>query len=688
MNTDDFISLCDGTDAEVRSTDSSENFYREECVRIKDVLTPSTDESMPFSEFEKLRTGFIYLSILDDKIDYSPYYYILEKISNYFNGSTQKIVSWTSDVWGSVIAYVKSLPEYPRTDAFTNEFIRVREREVAKAAKRLREFGATVIVKNCELTIENTECIYARIEQLMTEIGGETALHLLISELPFMNKIGRYLLPHQGNQVMTTFVELEKPYGYLFNLCLKFMKEKGSLCEIRKKWNEICEIATDLVIAVYNSQKFDLWEDIVYKPEEVVNVVHKMVQRYNLYTLPQTIVSFALDWCRFLCKSIRKNIKCNIGLNTKLVSMERLMTWAAKASNNKSCVHIKKNSKSCELLNKNKVGIEDFLFVNVNSINANFQQPEDLNMLNGVMFPIIETETDYIFLPKPLVIWNWYEAIFNVIRSDKNKELAKDIGHIMEDYVRNKMNTHGIISHTGKYEYNSTKGEVDFLIESTQADVYIESKKKSLSLKARAGDDYYIWGDLYDIIHSQMQCARLENGVKCFGPITLTEEKNRKSYEYRWKNEYVVPHPEDEKKENVKQRFVLKTTMTLKEYGPMQDKIVLSNIVKSLIGKNIIAKFDWGDTVHDEEDQKRLKDVYVKINKALNDIMDYYKAIGGDNPTFFCRFYSMEQIYFLIRVATNQDDFVKLLHGGFVTTGTENFWNEFVNTMINVKCAI
>ena len=41
----------------------------------------------------------------------------------------------------------------------------------------------------------------------------------------------------------------------------------------------------------------------------------------------------------------------------------------------------------------------------------------------------------------------------------------------------------------------------------------------------------------------------------------------------------------------------------------------------------------------------------------------------------------MEQLYFLIKKSKGQDHFFKLLEGGFVTTGTMNFWNEFLNTM-------
>ena len=207
MDTAEFISFCDGIPAEVSQVGPRRNTYKDECVRIKDALTPVGDEGVSFTEFKKLRTGIIYLSIIDETKDYSPYYYILEKISGFFNGSTPRIADWSNKVWKDVIAYAKSLPEYPKTDAFTNEFIRTRERKRAKAAKRLTDLGVKLSVKECDLVVDQLEGVYGRMEQLLCEIGGENALKLLLAELPYKKDIGRYLVPHQGNQPMPTFVE-------------------------------------------------------------------------------------------------------------------------------------------------------------------------------------------------------------------------------------------------------------------------------------------------------------------------------------------------------------------------------------------------------------------------------------------------------------------------------------------------
>ena len=684
MNTTEFIALCDRIPAENRPSSNSGRALDEDRIRIKDALTPVGNEGIAFSEFKNLRTGFVYLQSIDQSKDYSPYFYILEKISEHFNGSTDRIADWSTQVWRDVIAYAKSLPEYPRTDAFSSEFQYVKERERANAALRLTAYGVKVSLVDCGLKIENTEIIYTQLEKWMREIGGEHALHLLLSELVFIKDIGRFLVPHQGGQTLPNYVELEKPYGFLLNLCLKHFKEKGSSTDVAQKWDGVCALVTDLFVAVYNSQKYDIWSHIIYNPREAVKVVHEMMLSFNLYFIPQTIVSFALDWSHYLCKWVKRDARCVLSLKAKLDSAEQIMNWAANVSNNSTCTHIKKRSKNGRFIASHMVGIEDQLLLSIDNLNANFHHPEDINKVNSVRFPILVSDEDYILLPKTIVMWNWYEAIFNIIRCN-NSSLSKDIGYVMEDYIHNKMRTLGIRGHTGQYEYDTIAGEVDFLIEATQADAYIESKKKSFSLKAQGGDDYYTWGDMYEFLESQMQCARLESGVRNHGPIEIENRKTGEKYLYDWKGFYYAS-PADAKKEPTEhERYVVKATMTLKEYGPMQDKLVMMNILKSLIGKEINARFEPTDTAHNADDQSRILNVFNKINDVLKALADYYKAIGDKNPTFFCRLYSMEQIYFLIKEAKSQDHFVELLTGGLVTTGTECFWNEYLNSKNIIK---
>lgn len=682
MTTSEFITLCDCTPQKPFKGDGLLTKYDIETEAIKKPLSVFTGEGAPYKEFKNLRRAFIYLSIIDKNKNYEPYFYVLEKIGEHFNGSTKYLKEWTSQAWRDVVGYIKTLPEYPKTNAFVNEFMYIRERERAYAAVRLTQYGVSVKVEDNEIIFENIDAAYNRIENLFHEIGGKNALHLLISSLPYSKDFGRYLIPHQGNQVMPSMTEIETPYGYLYNLCVRFIQEEGTGRNTAHNWEELIELCKDLCLAVYDSLKFDIWTDIIFDKHDVVRIMHEMVLRYNMYTLPQTNASFTLDWCRYICKAVLRDTRCIHILKAKIQQFQIVMNSTVELSNNESCKIISKTSKESRALIKNSGLISEQIFVQEVEANKGFLKPDEMKSVNIVRYPIIESSDGFVLLPKPLVIWNWYEALFNIIKIE-NSTLAKDLGYIMENYIHNKMCTHGMISHSGEYTYNDTTGEVDFVIEATCGDAIIESKKKALSHDARTGDDYYIWGDLLEVIESQMQCSRLEYGVKHHSPILLTDKKEGSTYTYSWKEEYNTKDSNGADKR--KQRYILKVSMTLKEYGPMQDKIVFDNIIRSLRGVELHVVFDPTDAVHKEDDRKSICKTIDKLNGNLVKLTDYYNKSSDDNPTFFCRFYNMEQLYFLIRQAKSQDHFHELLTGSYATTGTENFWNEYINIHQTMK---
>ena len=528
MDTNQFMALCDGIAVETTEEATSGASSHVERIKIKDALIQQDGKGTPYADFRKLHTAFIYLSVIDSGKDYSPYYYILEKVREHFNGATRSITDWSSQAWKDVIAYCKSLPEYPKTDAFLNEFMYVRERRRATAAKNLESRGAKVSVQDNNLTIENLEPIYEKIEDLMTEIGGIRALDMMLAELPYRKEIGRFLVPHQGNQPMITMVDIETPYGYLYNLCLKHLNDKGVSIGAETKWAELKDLAKDICLSVFDSQKFDLWNDIILQGDRVVPVVHELVIRFGLYTLPQTNVSFALDWCRYLCKFLSKEPRCCATTKQMLRELQQAMNCVMDVAENDKCVVLEKGSKRVKYLESKLHIIGRCIMERADRVNTGYARPDDIDKVNAMKYPIIERDEGYVILPKPLGVWSWYEAIFNIMRPEKI--LSKELGVKMEDFIRNKMMSHGLASHTGKYKFTDAtgakvEGEVDFLIESDERDVVMESKKKALSQPARSGDDYYIWGDLSEMIYSQMQCAKLETAIKKHGPVDIHDEK-------------------------------------------------------------------------------------------------------------------------------------------------------------------
>lgn len=664
MTTDEFIVLCDGivckSNLHIKPTHEEEK----ECIH--DRLVDTSIEQMPYRDVLKLKMGFIYLSEIDDSRDYSSYFYILESITEHFNASVKNVASWSNMVWHDVILFVKSLPEYPRTNAFVYEEYYKPERERARAAKRLKRFGATLSIKNNDIEITNLDGVIDYINSLAGSIGGYEGVRMLLEKLSYKASFGRYLVPHQGNLPTMSMLEPEVPYGYLFNLFLKYLSNDSSSIKVYKDFEELKSVTTDLCLALYNSQKVNIWDDIARMSADIVSLMHELVIRYDIYTLPQTGKAFTADWCRFLTKWVKCNPRCTTMLRSFVECHNMLMNVCLSVAQNDKCITISSTSKEGMLIRNIPHTFQPYIIKDVASLNEDFDMPNDFLKLNYMMHPIYRKGNSYVLLPTTLGVWSWFESLKRgIVKMEGN--IGKEIGLAMEEFIRNKMQSHGITVHTGNYSFENIEGECDFLIQAKKGDLLIESKKKSFSRNALEGDEHFIWSELYDFIYSQMQCVRTEYGVRKHSPLELTNKEGNR-YSYRW-------HPQYTNNDGVlHDRCISKVTMTLKEYGPMQDNILVTQLIENLIGKHINSTFPTAHYSQSEIDD--FKKYFSKVNKTLDMMTDFYTKLCIKNPTFHCRFYSMEQLYHLISRSNNADDLYREIAEVYVSTGTQNFWNE------------
>lgn len=667
MNVQDFINLCDSLPLDKDDEHGEARTKLDVCTKE---MKEHTD-SMAYAEVIKLRTSLIYLSILDESVDYQPYYDILDKICSHFNDSMASVASWSSGMWEYAISYAKQLPEYPKTDAFVNEELHWRERERARAAKRLEALGVTVGVNDGDLEFNNLDAAIREIHDYAKRLGGRKIIDLLVAMLPFNNQIGRFVLPRNGNSPMQQMVEPEMPFGYIYNLGLKYIEIDCNTKDINDYWEKLKEISTDYCLAVYNSQKYDIWQDLAKGGNRIVSLMHELVIRFDLYNLPQTNVSFVLNWCRFVIKETSRDERCSNELKDMLACYLKAMSWWSTVADANSSIVTKLPARFC----KECLPIEKYLSLEINEVNMDFFFATDMLKVNYMMYPLYKNDDKYILLPRSLGAWNWYEALSRLIKA-YNIVLEKNIGQLMEEFIRKRMRTHGITPVTGEYRYDTVEGEVDFLIESSLADVIIESKKKSLTRNALKGDDYYIWGDLYEVIYSQMQCFKLENGVKNHGPVDLSLPNGR-NHTYTWN---ATCHVNENGTEADKERYIVKATMTLKEYGPLNDKVLFVRALESLAGKVIHSSLTTPSAQYSQRDIDLINECFGNINEALAKITTYQRSINDRHPFFFCRFLSMEQVYFLINESKDNDSFAEKIRGSYLTVGTQDFWNEYLLT--------
>ena len=104
------------------------------------------------------------------------------------------------------------------------------------------------------------------------------------------------------------------------------------------------------------------------------------------------------------------------------------------------------------------------------------------------------------------------------------------------------------------------------------------------------------------------------------------------------------------------------------------DNILVTQLIENLLGKHIDSAFPAAHYTQREIDD--FKRYFAMVNDTLDTMTDYYTKLGAVNPASHCRFYCMEQLYHLIRRSNNADDLHREISEVYVSTGTQNFWNE------------
>lgn len=72
--------------------------------------------------------------------------------------------------------------------------------------------------------------------------------------------------------------------------------------------------------------------------------------------------------------------------------------------------------------------------------------------------------------------------------------------------------------------------------------------------------------------------------------------------------------------------------LTLKEYGPMQDNILVAQLMENLLGKYIDSAFPAVHYTQREIDD--FKKYFAMVNDTFDTMTDYYTELGADNPAF------------------------------------------------------
>ena len=535
-----------------------------------------------------------------------------------------------------------------------------KEHRLAAAAKRLREFGLKIKVEGCNYVTENDDMVFDVLTKWIREVGGRRFLNLLLSQMEYLEPEGRFLTDMNGNIPNPKDVIIVKPYNYLVNLALANINaDGGSNNEAAKAFRNAIGLATDYCFLKYPVQNFGtVCEDLFHRDRDTVEFFRDLVYKESIFGLTQHSVWFTKMFCERVLRYMRDTGRV-LENGYSFDEYECLMNYVLSTADTLKCVELKKSK-------LNALGIKaidqliDDVATGDDELNKGFRMPLDEEKENAANKPLIKTNGKIYALPITIGSWGWFEALMTVVRNqeeeEKQKDIDKEVGNLIEDYIKEKLDEKCIKHCSGDY-LPPEKGEADLIIEATKGIMLFEMKKKSLTRKAKSGDEFRIVADLLgSLIDSQAQCFRtshlmIENGYVDLddgnGNVTRVEKQDR---------------------------TVECISVCLGAFGPLQDRMLIKSIMDVMCNNPLKAEYD-GD------DKQTIREV-AKFNKDMQKWMPFLneERVNGDSKTnlfFNSWFLDLEQLMLLVQEANSNDELLaRLKETKYVTMGSYNFYRE------------
>jgi hypothetical protein len=237
------------------------------------------------------------------------------------------------------------------------------------------------------------------------------------------------------------------------------------------------------------------------------------------------------------------------------------------------------------------------------------------------------------------------------------------MGYAFEDTIIKLFSDHGIQALSGEYVDGS--GEIDILIESDTSLHIIEAKKKNLTRKARAGEDVYLFIDVFlSYIKSQIQLFRHELRFRKEGFIEI----NLRSGGTR-RIEYL-------------NRELDKISLSLHDYEGLQYRFFNMQTLPRIIERNWVLAEHYdnsndGNVSSEQEIIRKFNSIGV-LSESLRDLAKELIEMGVETPFFDSWFLSFGNISMLLDGVTNTQGFSKNLKNiKHVSGGTMNTYAEY-----------
>ncbi|PHP87295.1 hypothetical protein CFB52_022910 [Burkholderia sp. AU18528] len=295
------------------------------------------------------------------------------------------------------------------------------------------------------------------------------------------------------------------------------------------------------------------------------------------------------------------------------------------------------------------------VFTHVSGANQSLTFPPEDNAVDAAFHPLLLNNGTFFMQIPPLAARATVNAALQWCRKNWKKGSfdEKVVGPLFEDFVRVKLEQHGVSVLHGEYQANGSKGECDAVVETANHVIVFELKSKMLRRQARSGDDVAALSDLGQaVVRPQAQAMERHAVLLEQGTITLNQGTSAAPL-------------------TLGSREVLKLSITRGDLGSLHDrpflqKFLFAGCVNQFIAINSKRQKEF-DALHDWF--RKLKDAASRAKESV-----------FDTPFPFSTSWSLSVFQLLLileRTSSNEDFAKELQRTRRMMTPLRDFYSEY-----------
>lgn len=653
-----FITICDGFfSGHLAVEHRTQNGYKKIYEKARQQIG---DAGVVLSAITYLRQKLVILHH-QKKLDYSKYTPVLDSIREVARMELESgFIALLETNWEQLIrVIIENRKELHFFEAETPPSLESKLHTFACSYLRLKNFGVEFAENDYRFYISNNsyELINAEIDRICREYGGEELLSALMDRLgrTYNAITGRFMEYRQVS--IGREIHAAMPFGYLLAIASKYAGSRGN--KDSGLLERLLMLIADIIV-VYEIQPYSQHEAIYIKKEGLIEFIRTNILYDNFVGIAQTKASYASSLIKFLRAKFEGAVYKSFGISVKDVARVAL-ALISKAETKKFTTVSAKDLALKTRMPEFKVvaAMDKLLSVASGDVNSGLQFPPSSLDIDHYFKPAIKVGEIYKVFPKSIASLGCINTVCASIALPDGKwanAIDSELGYAIEEYLRKAFVDKGINIAYGDRFGGDSDLEVDLLCE-TENDVYIfEMKKKGLTRQAQSGDEGKILTDLADsVLASHFQAMRIENVLKNNDSLHLA-------------------HKGGEQTVFLNGRQVQRISVSLPDFGALQDKIVLQSLLT-------IAVLSHASHPNSNEDKKlgkwrdyskKLKDLAMANGELRDNRMPFHNSL----------FMSIPQIIMILDESNDANDFFKHIKSFIsMTTGSRDTYTEFLNRL-------